>query len=293
LGGQVGLATRVHRVDGHTALGNPIGNTFCPCAHRVDYNSSNPEGSLRYLILSDIHSNLEAFNQCMEMARGRYEGALCLGDLVGYGPDPNAVVEAIRELTPSIIRGNHDKACSGLTDAEDFNPLARTATAWTREQLTAENLALLRNLPAGPVDLDGFQFVHGSPRDEDEYIIGPDQALPILRDETCSVVLFGHTHLQGGFMLSAEGRFQPLHFSAEEEGCTLTLGIQEGGRYLINPGSVGQPRDRDWRAAFAIFDPDRRQVEYYRAAYDLPATQEKMRRAGLPEPLITRLQFGR
>ena len=118
-------------------------------------------------------------------------------------------------------------------------------------------------------------------------------APPAFEESTASVVLFGHTHLQGGFVRSPEGSAQPIHCYGLENGCSLTLRMQEGLRYLINPGSVGQPRDRDWRAAFAIFDADEKLVEYYRATYDLPATQNKMRKAGLPEPLVTRLQFGR
>lgn len=248
---------------------------------------------MRYLILSDIHSNLEALQKCLEVAQGRYEEVLCLGDLVGYGPDPNPAVEAVEKTAPVIIRGNHDKACCGIIGGEDFNPYARMATLWTREQLTARNLALLRNLPSGPVDVNGFQLMHGSPRDEDEYLAGPEEAMAALQSIRSQVALFGHTHLQGGFQLNADGVFQIIRFYGQRDGCIFTLQLEEGTRYLINPGSVGQPRDRDWRAAFAIFDSDRRRVEYYRTSYDLPRTQEKMRRAGLPEPLITRLEFGR
>lgn len=248
---------------------------------------------MRYLILSDIHSNLEAWESCLEAARDRYQQVLCLGDLVGYGPDPNPVAEAVHGLASVIIRGNHDKACCGITDAGDFNPLARMATHWTREQLSVENLALLRNLPAGPATVDGFELVHGSPRDEDEYIVEPFEALPALEGASSPVVFFGHTHLQGGFILSPRGKLETIQFGAADDGCVLTLDLEKGAHYLINPGSVGQPRDRDWRAAFAILDSDRQQVEYYRIGYDLPSTQKKMQKAGLPEPLIARLQVGR
>jgi predicted phosphodiesterase len=248
---------------------------------------------VRYLILSDIHSNLEALEKCLQVAQGRYDETLCLGDLVGYGPDPNLAVDTVRDAAPVIIRGNHDKACCGITGGEDFNPYARMATIWTRDQLTVRNLATLRNLPSGPVDVNGFQLVHGSPRDEDEYLAGPEEAMAALLSMTSPIALFGHTHLQGGFQLSAEGVFQNIRLYGERDGRISTLQLGEGARYLINPGSVGQPRDRDWRAAFAIFDSDPRRVEYYRTSYDLPRTQEKMRRAGLPEPLITRLEFGR
>ncbi len=248
---------------------------------------------MRYLILSDIHSNLEALEKSMELAAGKYDEAICLGDLVGYGPDPNAVIERVRKLATVIIRGNHDKACCGITDAEDFNPLARQATQWTREELTPEHFAFLRNLPMGPVIIKDFQIVHGSPADEDEYIFGAAQALPALKKVTNSAVFFGHTHHQGGFMLTPEGSFRTIRCAGKENDRALVMRLQAGARYLINPGSVGQPRDSDWRAAFAILDEGQRRVEYYRTPYDLPKTQEKMQQAGLPQPLILRLGFGR
>jgi predicted phosphodiesterase len=248
---------------------------------------------VRYLILSDIHSNLEAFEACLALAREKYDEVLCLGDLVGYGPDPNPVIERLRALATVIIRGNHDKACSGLLDAAEFNPLARQATAWTREQLTPDHFAYLRSLPSGPVTVAGIQIVHGTILDEDDYILGPGQALPELRNLARQAILFGHTHYQGGFMLTAAGRFQSIRCSSKQDGLTRSLPLEEGARYLINPGSVGQPRDGDWRTAFAIFDQEKNQVEYYRTPYDLPEVQQKMRKAGLPEPLIRRLEFGR
>jgi diadenosine tetraphosphatase ApaH/serine/threonine PP2A family protein phosphatase len=141
--------------------------------------------------------------------------------------------------------------------------------------------------------MEGFQLVHGSPLDEDTYIVGPGQALPVLRTFESSTVFFGHTHYQGGFTVTPNGRFQSIRIPPKGDGLTFSLLFEEGGRYLINPGSIGQPRDGDWRAAFAIFDAEHRAVEYYRTAYDLHKTQEKMRQAGLPEPLINRLALGR
>jgi predicted phosphodiesterase len=259
----------------------------------LDYNAGLPELPLRYLILSDIHSNLEALEVCLGLAQGKYDQAVCLGDLVGYGPDPDAVIEVVKPLAVVIIRGNHDRACAGLTDASDFNLLARLATHWTRETLTPGHFEFLRDLPPGPVMMEDFQLVHGSVQDEDEYILGPGQALPALRELPTQVVCFGHTHCQGGFMLSPAGRYQSIRIPTKEDGRILTLPLEEGGRYLVNPGSIGQPRDGDWRAAFAILDIEQRTVEYYRTPYNLPATQEKMHRAGLPEPLIRRLEYGR
>ncbi len=248
---------------------------------------------LRYLILSDIHSNLEALEKCLELAEGQYDEAVCLGDIVGYGPDPNAVIDRLRQVTRTVIRGNHDKACSGITEAEDFNPLARQATLWTRQTLTAEHLSFLRSLPPGPLTLDGFQIAHGSPVDEDQYIVGPETAIPALKSLTSQTAFFGHTHLQGGFMLTFKGGFRSIRCSGAEDGCVLAVTLEDGVRYLINPGSVGQPRDGDWRAAFAILDDTQRRVEYYRASYEVAQTQRKMYEAGLPEPLIIRLQLGR
>jgi predicted phosphodiesterase len=248
---------------------------------------------LRYLLLSDIHSNLEALDACLKLAQGKYDQAACLGDLVGYGPDPNPVIEKVRPLARLIIRGNHDKACAGLDDASDFNPLARQATEWTREALTPEHFEFLRSLPPGPLLLDGFLLVHGSPIDEDEYILGPGQALPLLRSPELQIVCFGHTHVQGGFMLGPQGRYQSIRLPSCQDGIPHALQLEDACHYLINPGSVGQPRDGDWRAAFAVLDVEQREVEYYRAPYDLNRTQEKMRENGLPEPLARRLELGR
>ena len=157
---------------------------------------------MRYLLLSDVHSNLEALYTCLELAAGKYDKAVCFGDLVGYGPNPNEVIDKIRNLCKVVIRGNHDKACCGIDDAKEFNPYARMATEWTRQALTPKHLEYLRALPMGPAVMEGFIFVHGSPHDEDEYILGPAQALPLLRGPEAQLVCFGHTHLQGGFMLT-------------------------------------------------------------------------------------------
>jgi predicted phosphodiesterase len=259
----------------------------------MEYNASLTEHRLRYLFLSDIHSNLEGLEKCLEVAAGKYDELVCLGDLVGYGPDPNAVIVRLRALCRVIIRGNHDKACAGLTDAAEFNPLARSATDWTREHLTPEHIGFLKNLPVGPLSIEWFEIVHGAPIDEDEYILGPGQALPALRNLRAQAVFFGHTHYQGGFILSPKGRFQSIRCSSKQDGLTVTLPLEDGGKYLINPGSVGQPRDGDWRTAFAILDSEKREVEYYRTPYEIAITQEKMRAGGLPDPLIRRLEFGR
>jgi predicted phosphodiesterase len=248
---------------------------------------------LRYLILSDIHSNLEALEECLRVAEGRYDRALCLGDLVGYGPDPNAAIARVRGLTQTIVRGNHDKACCGLMDPEEFNFLACLAADWTRAELTPEHFEFLRGLPNGPVSFDAFELVHGSPADEDEYIFDSLEAVQAFRAAASPLVFFGHTHRQGGFFLTADGRFRGIETPAKKNGVPAGFPLERGSRYLINPGSVGQPRDGDWRSAFAIYDADESRVDFYRIPYNLELTQQKMRKVGLPEPLVTRLELGR
>lgn len=247
---------------------------------------------MRHLILSDIHANLTALDAALHAAKNRWEKAVCLGDVVGYGPDPNEVIDRVRSLNALTIRGNHDKAGSGLANAEDFNPIARAVALWTREQLRPENREYLEKLPVGPAEVDGFSIVHGAFRDEDEYVFAPAQALDGLLEATSPVTFFGHTHLQGGFTLR-DDRVGILHFKPEGSEQFSTLQIEDGTTYLLNPGSIGQPRDGDVRAAFAIADLDRKAVEFWRVAYDIEGVQQRMSKAGLPEALVLRLSFGR
>jgi len=254
---------------------------------------------MRYLILSDIHSNLEALEAVLAQVRGNYDQVICLGDVVGYGPDPNAVIDRLRALEPlAIVRGNHDKASCGIDDAADFNVAAREAAFWTRQQLRADNLTFLRRLPLGPVTCDHpacagrFQIVHGSLRDEDEYVFLPADALESLKLAETALTFCGHTHFQGGFSLKNTGQMEVLRVSLALGGASAALQLDPASRYLINPGSIGQPRDGDARAAFACYESDTQVVEYWRVPYDIAATQQKMLAAGLPEVLITRLSFG-
>ncbi|HTR48753.1 MAG TPA: metallophosphoesterase family protein [Verrucomicrobiae bacterium] len=247
---------------------------------------------MRYLILSDIHANRTALVAALQAADGRWEKAVCLGDLVGYGPDPNEVTERVRELCDLTIRGNHDKAVTGLVDSDDFNPIARSAVLWTRERLQPANYEYLKALPKGPLREDGFSIIHGSLHDEDEYVFAPELALPGLRDAPSPVVFFGHTHIQGGFTLRAAD-MGVLHLKPPAGSSFAKLMLEEGTTYLLNPGSIGQPRDGDPRAAFAIADLDNRSVEFWRVPYDIEDVQKRMSEAGLPEPLALRLAFGR
>jgi predicted phosphodiesterase len=246
---------------------------------------------VRYLILSDIHANLEGLQAVLEHAAGKYDQVLCLGDVIGYGADPNAVTEWVRTHAASVVRGNHDKACVGLDDLEWFNPVARAAAIWTEHTLTPENAAYIRDLPRGPLPLNGFQMVHGSPLDEDEYILGASDAGLVFSYLETPLTFFGHTHLQGGFILNHE-RIETIGKTpAEEERQTLELDHECA--YLINPGSVGQPRDTDPRAAYVIYNPEERFLIFYRLPYDVAKAQEKIRRAGLPPLLADRLAVGR
>ena len=211
---------------------------------------------MRYLLLSDIHANLEALEATLSAA-GEWDAALVLGDLVGYGADPNAVVDRIRALNPiAIIRGNHDKAACGLDDGSNFNYVARTAAAWTHDVLTAVNLEYLRALPAGPVTIDhAVEICHGAPFDEDHYIFDGMDARRAIDAATRPICLFGHTHLP---VIFCEGGGWIEGAIPDQASTAITL--QPGARYLINCGSVGQPRDGDPRAGFALYDPDARSI---------------------------------
>ena len=245
---------------------------------------------MRYLILSDIHGNWEALTAALDDAAGAYDEALCCGDLVGYGADPNAVVDWVRESVRAVVRGNHDRACSGLEDLEWFNPIARSAATWTGAALTPENLVYLRSLPRGPITLDSIALIHGSPLDEDEYVVSTFAASQVAPYLERQVSFFGHTHLQGGFLCHRNGiKRLPRPERAESR---RTLEIERDTLHLVNPGSVGQPRDGDPRAAYAIYNLEERTVEFRRAPYDVRRAQAKIREAGLPEMLADRLEFG-
>lgn len=247
---------------------------------------------MRFLIFSDVHANATALEAVLESAKNRWDRALCLGDVVGYGPDPNEVIDRVRQLDGVTIRGNHDKAGCGLDHADDFNAVAREAALWTRKQLRPENLDYLRELPQGPLDVEGVSIMHGALRDEDEYIFAPAQALDSLLEAPTAVSFFGHTHFQGGFAMR-DNRLEVLHLRPGAGSSFMALRIEPWVRYLLNPGSVGQPRDGDARAAFALADIEHRVVEFWRVPYDVEAVQKRMTAAGLPEPLVLRLAFGR
>ncbi len=247
---------------------------------------------MRYLLLSDIHGNLEALEASVSAARQAFDQVLVLGDLVGYGADPNAVVDLVRSLRPTaVIRGNHDKVASGVEDAEGFNSVARSAVAWTYDTLTPENRSYLETLPAGPQIVDDLlEICHGSPFDEDAYVFDELDALRALRSARRPVCLFGHTHVPIVFQLTGE---DTLDVSMPGSEADMVLAFHPDCQYLVNPGSVGQPRDGDPRASYAIVDSELRELHLYRVNYAIEAAQQKVIQAGLPEILAHRLSLGR
>ena len=245
---------------------------------------------MRYLILSDLHANLEALNAVIDAA-GKWDRTVCCGDLVGYGADPNPVVEWVRANCPTVVRGNHDRASTGMDDLEWFNPVARAAALWTLEALTRENADYIRGLPRGPLELDGFQVVHGSPFDEDEYVIAANEAGNAFGYLESRLAFFGHTHVQGGFIWNQSRVETILRPSVDTD--SEILEIDPDCAYLINPGSVGQPRDGDPRAGYVIYDSDESAVHYCRVPYDIARAQKKIYEAGLPPILADRLAVGR
>jgi diadenosine tetraphosphatase ApaH/serine/threonine PP2A family protein phosphatase len=252
---------------------------------------------MRALAISDIHGNLHALEAVLAAAPV-HDVVWDLGDVVGYGARPNEVVARLRALNAVHVRGNHDRACSGLTSTQGFNPVAAAAAQWTHETLTEENLEWLRAMPKGPVAVaDGVLCAHGSPLHEDHYIVSMRDAWAPLQRMESGVTLFGHTHVQGNFsLLNADWEEERPRFEERDEAVSVRLDLAQGTRHLINPGSVGQPRDADWRAAFAIYEHDAQNavsVTFHRIPYDVAGAQAAIREANLPERLAARLGTGR
>jgi diadenosine tetraphosphatase ApaH/serine/threonine PP2A family protein phosphatase len=247
---------------------------------------------MRYLVLTDIHANLEALDTCLTDARHRrFDETLILGDVVGYGADPNAVIERVQALHPlAIVRGNHDKVACGIDQADGFNAVAKTAAHWTLGVLSQEHREWLAELPEGPHNVDDLvEVCHGSPFDEDAYIFDELDAVRALKVSARPLCLFGHTHYPVTFELSAQA-FDSIGPATAPE---TRLHLRAGSKYLVNPGSVGQPRDGDPRAAYAIVDTEKRCVELIRLPYPIEEAQAKVIKAGLPEVLAQRLAVGR
>jgi predicted phosphodiesterase len=245
---------------------------------------------MRALLLSDLHANLEATEAVLRAARALgFDRALVLGDLAGYGADPGPVVAAVRGLPGlMIVRGNHDKVVSDLEPMEGFNDQARAAATWTRAALGPEAIAWVRGLPRGPVPVaPGVILAHGSPADEDVYLLHPGEARRAFEHQPFDLCFYGHTHLPGCFSLDGDRvEWRPAR------GDRFDLDLEPGRRWLVNPGSVGQPRDRDPRAAFALYDDGEHRVSIARVPYPIAAARSKILAAGLPPWLGDRLLLG-
>jgi predicted phosphodiesterase len=245
---------------------------------------------MRYLLISDIHANLAAFETVLEDAKGEYDKVWCLGDMVGYGPDPNECVELLWTLDHLCIAGNHDWAVLGKLDVDDFNPDARFASLWTREQLTDEVRDYLDQLPIALVEEEIYTLVHGSPRHPIwEYILYPAVAQPNFKQFSTSYCFVGHTHSPIIFQESIDPNGLCDAIIPEFNNGPISLGTQ---RLIINPGSVGQPRDGDARAAYGLLDVEKNEFEHRRITYPVSVTQEKMKDYDFPARLWNRLAFG-
>lgn len=242
---------------------------------------------MRYAIIADIHSNLTAFNAVLDdmEQRGGVNEIWCLGDIVGYGPDPHECIERLRQYTHVCVAGNHDWAAIGKISTADFNPDAALACQWTARQLSQKDVKYLKKLPL-VIDKDIFKLVHGSPREPIwEYIMSTGIARENFTFFQSPYCLVGHTHV-------------PLVFKEEDGACTFSrlaanIGLALGeSRLIINPGGVGQPRDGDHRASYALYDSDTKMLRLYRITYDIAAVQDRMMKKGLPVRLAVRLQHG-
>lgn len=242
---------------------------------------------MRYLIISDVHANLTALEAVLADAP-EFDEIWCLGDLVGYGPNPNECVERIQDFAHTNLAGNHDWAVLGKLDLSSFNIDARTASMWTQTILSPAVREYLNTLPTR-VEQDGFFMAHASPREPVwEYILDANQALANFEHFSAPICLVGHTHIPIVFELDEQQQRCETMIPPFAE--PLPLGSQ---RMIINPGSVGQPRDGDPRASYALLDLDAMTWEFHRVAYPVEITQERMRARGLPRRLIARLEVGR
>jgi putative phosphoesterase len=245
---------------------------------------------VRALVVSDLHSNAEALRAVFKrVRRKKFDTVICLGDFVGYGAHPNKILDTMRTVKARkvFIRGNHDRVASGLGDANGFNNAAKASALWTRDHLSAPNRRFLRDLTQGPLMHRETLLCHGSPYDEDEYVFNVHHAAQVLALYEAPIILFGHTHLPAVFSIDEQ-----RNVSGFAVRTNATVKLEPGLRYLINPGSVGQPRDRNPESAFMILDTEKRTVQFFRVAYDIGGAQAAILKAGLPEILASRLSYG-
>ena len=243
---------------------------------------------MRYAVISDIHSNIEALTAVLERIDAiGVDKTVCLGDIVGYNAAPNECIDLVRKLGLSCVMGNHDARASGLEELHDFNAAAAEAIYWTRKQLTEENRLFLRKLPRRTVVDDAFLPVHGWINDTDSYILSATDASInfrlMEREKTPHLTFFGHTHVRIAYL----ARNGCVETSLDE-----TITLKEGVMCLANPGGVGQPRDRDPRAAFLVFDAATQEISFFRTEYNIDSCRRKILGAGLPEVLAERLLYG-
>lgn len=241
---------------------------------------------MKYAIISDVHSNLESLRTVLEMLAPD-NGLLCLGDIVGYGPNPNECVEMIRERATSTVLGNHDVAVIDGFGIEYFNPAARKAMEWTQSVISEENRQWLNGL-SYEVRVPEYLMVHGAPVNYFEYILDKAGAARAFASTDAPLIFVGHTHIAEYYALDSEGNIAHQHM---QHGGELTL--RDGHRYLVNAGSTGQPRDLNPQAAFAFYDSEQRTISFQRYGYAIRAVQEKIRSAALPATLAGRLEVGR
>jgi diadenosine tetraphosphatase ApaH/serine/threonine PP2A family protein phosphatase len=241
---------------------------------------------VKYAIVSDIHGNLEALNAVLARLAPE-DGLLCLGDIVGYGPNPNECIALIRERATACILGNHDVAAVDNYGLAYFNPAARDAIAYTQRVLTPENAAWLDTL-AYELRMPDYLLVHGAPVDYFSYILDKAAAARAFAASDAPLILVGHTHIPDYYRLGADGTLEHRH--VQHGG---SLAFEPGARYIVNVGSVGQPRDLNPQASFATYDPVAGAVSWERVDYPIGEVQEKMERARLPEALVRRLTAGR
>ncbi len=248
---------------------------------------------MKYAIISDIHANIEALQAVIDDAREQVDTFVCLGDIVGYNASPSECLNLVQELCEVIIVGNHDQATCGTRTYDDFNPYAQEAINWTKEQLTPDDLTYLADLSLTEVFAKHYLAAHGSPRHTDEYLLHPQRiqqnfAYLIKNMPRIHCCFVGHTHVPMIWQCSEEGIISPVEKIGSD-----TVQLDPSRRYIINPGSVGQPRHGDPASSYLILDDDRLTATFRAISYDIEATQDKIYDAMLPIPLAERLELGR
>jgi predicted phosphodiesterase len=240
---------------------------------------------MRVAVLSDVHANLEALEAVLRDARDHQcTHYVCLGDVVGYNANPRECLNIVREQAWPSVKGNHDEQASLAQPAADFNEWAQQAILWTRQQLSETDRAWLHDLPI-QLQVDDFTIVHATLNAPGEwgYVFTPSDATVSFKHQQTAICFFGHTHVQGAFLCDGSAKEISTHM----------IRIESGKKYFVNAGSVGQPRDGDWRAAYCIFRSDENLIEQRRVPYDVEQARKKVIRAGLPRLLAERLAIGR